>query len=315
MNTLANASNPATLEGRAQLDHWGVIRASGDDAVAFLQGQITHDVALLKADRARYAAYCNAQGRILANFVLFKQGNEVWVVVPQETLEALIKRWRMFVLRAKCVLEDVSASHPVHGVWGAAATPYLGGSVWSVTHVAEPGQDSPSVGIQLPDAPVGVAGEQAIARALVVGASAEAAQASSQWDWLDIQSGLAWVTAATAGSLVPQMINMESLDGVSFKKGCYPGQEVVARSQFRGAIKRRGERILAEGPIAVGADVFANGQPVGVVVNVAPTTEGKWASLVSVHVSEADGHDWHIGTADGPLAQRCGLPYELLTDI
>ena len=296
--------------GHAVLPHWGVIRAAGDDASSFLHGQITHDVALLPSGRARYAGYCNAQGRLQANFVLWKQGADIWIAAPTEVIEALIKRWRMFVLRAKCVFEDLSSSHAVTGVWGAAADGWLGEGDWAVRpHGAH-------VAIRLPDAEVGA---QRVARALIVGTSAPSLTAAAApahvWDWLDIHAGLGWVTTATAGQFVPQMINMESLDGVSFKKGCYPGQEVVARSQFRGAIKRRAERIRSAAAIAAGQEVFANGQAVGVVVNAASAPDGGYAGLVSIHVGESEGQTLHIGGADGPQAERLGLPYALLTDI
>ena len=318
MNTDIFAAQIPANAGQVRLAHWGVIRATGDDASAFLQGQITHDLALLPADQARYAAYCNAQGRMQANFVIWKRDQAVWIAAPVSAIDALIKRWRMFVLRAKCTFEDLSNSHAVVGVWGATAAPWAGSSAWSVRH-SELDQ-LPGVGVRLPDT---VVADQALLRALVVldglpslEASADAARV---WDGLDIQAGLPWITPATANQLVPQMVNMESLDGVSFKKGCYPGQEVVARSQFRGAIKRRGERILvqasAESPVQAGQDVFANGQPVGMVVNAAMVSEGLYAAFISIHVGESEGRTLHVGAADGPEAQRLGLPYPLLTDL
>ena len=310
MNTDIFSPQLAVEPSQALLPHWGVIRATGADAAAFLHGQITHDVALLPEGQARYAAYCNAQGRMQANFLVWKRDQEIWIAAPASSIESLIKRWRMFVLRAKCTFEDLSSSHAVMGVWGAMVADWAGPSVWAVRHMPL------GMAVRVPDAHLG---EESVHRALVVlngpPPPQTSAEAANIWDCLDIQAGLPWVTPATANQLVPQMVNMESLDGVSFKKGCYPGQEVVARSQFRGAIKRRGERIRVNAPIQAGQEVFANGQAVGVVVNAAQTPEGVHAGFVSVHVGESDGHALHIGAVDGPEAQRLGLPYPLLTDL
>ena len=298
--------------GHAVLPHWGVIRAAGDDASPFLHGQITHDVALLPSGRARYAGYCNAQGRLQANFVLWKQGADIWIAAPTEVIEALIKRWRMFVLRAKCVFEDLSSSHAVTGVWGAAADGWLGEGDWAVRpHGAH-------VAIRLPDAEVGA---QRVARALIVGSSAPsfaaAAAPAHAWDWLDIHAGLGWVTTATAGQFVPQMINMESLDGVSFKKGCYPGQEVVARSQFRGTLKRRGFIAQSAALLAAGQEVFSSldaTQPCGLVAQAA-SDGASHVAVLELQLSATENSNLHLGAADGPVLSLLPLPYALREDI
>jgi tRNA-modifying protein YgfZ len=308
MTTHTDIPAPDTLPatGCALLSQWGVARASGADAVSFLHGQLTHDVALLDAHHARLAAFCNAQGRMLANMVLWKAGDDVWLAMPRSVMETTLKRLRMFVMRAQCQLEDLSDSVSVWGVWGsgiAQRTP----SVWGTA------ADSGATWVRLPDAPLATA----VPRALVCGAVAPQPEAGSaaQWAWLDVCAALPWVTPQTAGQLVPQMVNLESLDGVSFKKGCYPGQEVVARSQFRGAIKRRGERVHSEHGLQPGQDVFAGEQAVGIVVNAEASPWGGWDALVSLHLAQAEGKTLHLGAADGPVLARSGLPYTLRDDI
>jgi tRNA-modifying protein YgfZ len=304
--------------GCAQLSDWGVARASGADAVTFLHSQLTHDVALLGEGGARYAAFCNAQGRMLANMVLWKQGSEVWLAMPRSVMEATLKRLRMFVMRAKCTLEDLSDSVGVWGVWGDEASQHTS-AVWTTAMVND------VTWVRLPDAHVhAVAGALAhtetragVPRALVIAPEAPASidASAAQWAWLDVSAALPWVTPETVGQLVPQMVNMESLDGVSFKKGCYPGQEVVARSQFRGAIKRRGERVHSAQPMRAGDDVFAGDQAVGVVVNAEASPRGGWDALVSMHLGQAEGQTLRAGAADGDILQRWGLPYALREDI
>ena len=292
--------------GCAALTDWGVCRASGADAVGFLHGQLTHDVALVGSDRARLAAYCNPQGRMLANMVLWKRGDDVWLAMPRSVVEATLKRLRMFVMRAKCTLEDLSETFSVWGVWGEGVAERVD-AVWSTLT-----QDN-ATWVRMPDGDLG----SPLPRALVCAAQAPQTVSASteQWAWLDVSAALPWVSEATAGQLVPQMVNLESLDGVSFKKGCYPGQEVVARSQFRGAIKRRGERVHGTQAMQAGQDVFAGEQAVGVVVNAQPSPQGGWDALVSLHVGEAADKVLHSPTADSPELSRWGLPYALRDDL
>ncbi|MEO8080245.1 MAG: folate-binding protein, partial [Caldimonas sp.] len=223
------------LDGACRLTRSGVIRARGDDAASFLQGQLTNDVVSLGPTEARLAGFCSAKGRLQASFIVWRPAaDEFCLACPADILAAVLKRLSMFVLRAKCRLDDASGEIDLWGVVGAAAAARVGDArVW------ERRMANTSSLVRLPDtaglvrglvaSPAGDAGATAALPVLAAGA----------WHWLDVQSGIVTIEAATVDRFVPQMVNFELVGGVDFKKGCYPGQEVVARSQYRGTTKRR----------------------------------------------------------------------------
>ena len=283
------------------LTDWGVIRAQGEDARSFLHGQLTQDVVHLPSDRARLAGYCSAKGRLLASFVLWADpaGSDVLLACSADLLPQALKRLRMFVLRAKCQLSDASEHLPVHGVVGPAVPE---GPPWALT------ARSGAVCIRLPDA-VGAP------RALWVGpdAPADAALPLAAWQWLEVQSAVPRISAATVEQFVPQMVNLEALDGVNFQKGCYPGQEVVARSQYRGTLKRRAYLAESGEPLAPGMDVFDAAepeQPAGMVVMAASAPGHAASALVSLKTASADGRLF-AGAPDGVPLHLQSLPYPL----
>lgn len=300
------------LHGVAPLPHLGVIRAQGEDAASFLHGQLTQDFALLGPREARLAAFCNAKGRMLASFIGFRRAEgEILLVCSRDLLAPTLKRLSMFVLRAKVKLSDVSAEFPVHGIAGDALRPL-------VQH-ATPWTLEPAAGghlVQLypcEDQP----------RALWV-APADAAPPpgpaldTALWQWSEVRSGVATLSAPVVEAFVPQMLNYESVGGVNFKKGCYPGQEVVARSQFRGTLKRRAFVAHAEGEMAAGQEVFQAAepeQPAGLVAQAAPAPGGGWDAIVSLQLSAVDAGDLHAGSTGGPALQLLPLPYLLLADV
>jgi len=302
-----NDAARADLTGAAPLDSLGVIAAEGEDAVKFLQGQLTQDFALLGLSEARLAAYCSAKGRMLASFVAFKATHErVLLVCSRDLLAATLKRLQMFVLRAKVRLSDASAQHAVFGLAGAAVPADLPAAPWSHRSEGEahsirlyPGAGTP--------------------RALWVGAAGTApsapALAPEHWAFLDAASGVATLTQPVLEAFVPQMLNYESVGGVNFKKGCYPGQEVVARSQFRGTLKRRAYVAQADAALQAGQDVFHASdaeQPAGTVVQAAADPAGGWRAIISLQTSAADGQALRAGDATLRLLP---LPYPLLDDI
>ena len=309
--TMTNASMGGQINGCVRLDALGVIRVQGADAAHFLQGQLTQDFQLLGHDQARLAAYCNAKGRMQASFIGFKHAPEdIWLICSADLLAATLKRLSMFVLRAKAKLSDASAEVAVWGLAGAAVPSQLPLAHWSL-HC-----DGAQTWVRLPDA-------EGVARALLVqpagaGAPAFAPLEVGLWEWLDVRSGVTLLTQPLFELFVPQMLNYESVGGVNFKKGCYPGQEVVARSQFRGTLKRR--TYLAHGAESAepGQDVFHAGdpeQPCGTVVASATHPNGGYDMLVSMQVSAADGQALTLRDSAGPSLTLLPLPYPLLTDI
>ena len=301
------------LNGVAALPHLGVIRAQGEDAAQFLHGQLTQDFALLGAGEARLAAFCNAKGRMLASFIGLKAGDdEILLVCSRDVLAATLKRLSMFVLRAKARLSDASNEFALYGIAGDALQALLPGpqAPWSVREAgaARLVQLYPADGQP---------------RALWVAPAGEAAPAGpalgpALWQWGEVRSGIASLTAPVVEAFVPQMLNYESVGGVNFKKGCYPGQEVVARSQFRGTLKRRAFVAHAQAELAAGQEVFQAGdpeQPVGLVAQAAPAPSGGWDAIVSLQLAAVEAGGLHAGSASGPPLQLLPLPYRLLADV
>jgi tRNA-modifying protein YgfZ len=299
-------TTPLPLDGIAPLTHWGVLRARGADAARFLHSQLTSDVLRLSATQARLAGFCSAKGRLQASFVMWQPGpDEILLACSRSVLAATLKRLSMFVLRAQCKLGDASAEIPLFGLVGATAAQSLGDVlVW------ERRERSGGSLIRLPDA-------DDLPRALLAAPSAPEGVpvlALPAWQWLEVQSGVPTIESATVDQFVPQMLNYELLGGVDFDKGCYPGQEIVARSQYRGILKRRMFRFDLDAASAhAGQEIFHSadpGQPAGMVVNAAPAPAGAGASLLAeVKLAALDSGTLHLGGLDGPVLRRRGLPY------
>ena len=297
------------LNGIAPLPHLGVIRVDGADAASFLQGQLTQDFVLLQDNQARLAAYLSPKGRMLASFIgLRRSSTELLLVCSRDLLPATLKRLSMFVLRAKVRLTDASADFQCWGLAGDALLSIAGSALpaWSKAELGSasvvhlyPAESQPRALLVAPaDAP----------------APTGPALAAGLWDWSEVRSGVATLTAPVVDAFVPQMLNYESIGGVNFKKGCYPGQEVVARSQFRGTLKRRTYLAHAPSALAVGAEVFAPEdaeQPVGTVVQAAAAPGGGVDALVALPIAAASGA-LHVG---GVALTLLPLPYALLDDI
>ncbi|MEO7937194.1 MAG: folate-binding protein, partial [Burkholderiaceae bacterium] len=238
-------------DGMALLTTLGVIRVEGADAATFLQGQLTQDFALLGMSEARLAAFCTAKGRMQASFIGLKRAHDdILLICNADLLPAVLKRLSMFVLRAKARLTDASDAWQICGLAGSATTPYIDAQArpWSRSDhgAASVIQLYPACGVS---------------RAMWIAPSQEPLPAAprmpaARWDFGAVDAGIAMVSAAVAEAFVPQMLNYESVGGVNFKKGCYPGQEVVARSQFRGVLKRRAMRAHCEQALEAGQEIF-----------------------------------------------------------
>ena len=306
------ASELSSLHGVLRCEGLGVIRAAGEEAAKFLHGQLTHDVVLLDTLHARLASFCSPKGRMQASFVVFKRSaEEILLVCDAALLPATLKRLSMFVMRAKAKLSDASGELAVWGLAGSAVPAGLPAEPWSL--LVDAG------GAQV----IRLYPGEGVARALWVApadvpAPEGPALTADQWAWLEVMSGVAPVTTPIAEAFVPQMLNHESVGGVNFKKGCYPGQEVVARSQFRGTLKRRAYRVACADVMAVGQDVFHDSdaeQPCGLVAAAAPNPAGGWSAIVSMQTQAASAGQLHVGTISGPVLQLLPLPYTLLDDI
>jgi folate-binding protein YgfZ len=305
----------------ADLEYLGVIAVHGRDAGSFLQSQFSNDSSSLDEFSSQLSAYCTPKGRILGLMRVFRQGDTWYLRLPADSMEAVIQRLRMFVMRAEVTLEDVSENFLRIGVSGAAASDELGSVVKNMP------ADIDAVMHQGDLTIVRVPGLQP--RYEVYATSMKAAQelwgslnvrgapvGEPSWRLLEIQAGLPTVFSATAELFVPQMMNMELIRGVSFKKGCYPGQEIIARMQYLGTLKRRMYlgRIASDKLAVPGDTLFPAGetaQAVGRIVDAQPHPDGGQLALAVLQIASAETDDVFLGAADGPAFTLQPLPYSL----
>ena len=301
------------LNGVVQLAHLGVIRAEGIDAASFLHGQLTQDILQLGSSEARLAAYCSAQGRMLASFYAIKRSpTEILLICSQDLLATTLKNLSRFVMRAKVKLSDTSVDYAIFGLAGAALEAVSDGPMQPWVRRDE--GDAMILGLYPADG---------VARALWLAPAAKDAPAGpslslQDWLWSEVRSGIAMISEPVAQVFVPQMLNYESVGGVNFKKGCYPGQEVVARSQFRGTLKRRAFLAHSEAPMKTGDEVFQEadpGQPCGTVAQAAQAPGGGYDAIVSMQLSAAQAGALHLDSVSGQTVVVNPPPYPLLADI
>lgn len=311
-----------------------VISLTGPDATSFLHSQLTQDITALDADRAALAGYCTARGRLLATMIVVRQGPEQddgWLLMTKaDCALAFAQRLRMFVLRAK-VDVTIQENTPIGVRTLPDAAPNDGataltpdGAPLVLPENAAPYALTRQAGLIWINTPGPAQARQARWWLLnLPGTDIFATDADLQaWQADDIAAGLPWVQAATQEMFIPQTLNMDLINGVSFTKGCYPGQEVVARSHYRGTIKRR--MAYVQGAAAgsqsaqelVGVDTFdANkpGRPCGRVINAAVVNDHLHA-LIEVQLADLDSADFRLGSDDGLAVVVETLPYDILSD-
>jgi len=300
----------------ARLAEFGAIRVEGGDAVAFLQSQLTNDVTQLGADALQLNGYCTPKGRLLATFHQWRDGDAIVLQLPRELVGPVARRLSMFVLRSKAKLVDASEHYATYAMFGPGSGAALRAA--GVDPPAQPWVSRTTDGMhvsRLPGAPrveerYLLTGGQALPAALAVLPTV----ASDAWWWTEIGAAIPTVFGATQEKFVPQMINFEVLGGVNFKKGCYPGQEIVARSQYLGKLRRRmaiGHAASGDPP-AAGSDVFqgAEEQPVGTVVMSARAPDGGVDLLFEAPVDRVASGALRLEPG-GPAFRIDPLPYEL----
>ena len=288
MTTSSLTPTGQEISGVARLDHLGVIRATGPDAATFLQGQLTQDVVSIGQDTARLAAFCNAKGRMQASFVVFKHQNA-------DAVDELLMVCSADILALNSVAGGARAPWSKLDIAGQNVVVLYPGAGSERALCCSPSHLAPPQGVELP---------------------------LTTWQWLEVQAGIAMISLPIYEAFVPQMLNYESVGGVNFKKGCYPGQEVVARSQFRGTLKRRAFVVHASNdrpePMHIGQEVFHSSdseQPCGLVAACAANPCGGFDAIVSMQTSSASNGTLTLGSANGAALIVLPLPYPLLEDI
>ncbi len=302
----------------------GLIALDGEESAAFLHNQLTNDVEHLGTGEARLAGYCSPKGRLLASFLMWRGDTTIYLQLPREIQAPVQKRLGMFVLRAKTKLSDATeapANQVVIGLGGGLADAVL--QTWFDSLPAQPFAklDHPlGTLIRVADA-FGAPRYQWLMSAETANTVAPmladklAVGRTDAWHLAEIHAGVPQITKATQEQFVPQMINFELLGGVNFKKGCYPGQEIVARSQYLGKLKRRTTLVtIADAAAAPGVEVFATAdpeQPCGMIVNAAPNGHGGIDALVEMKLAAIEAASVRLGSAGGAPLTFLGMPYLL----
>jgi len=293
----------------------GLIKASGEDAVTFLNNLLTNDVKTLPAEGARRSGICNAKGRLLADFLMWHGEDGMLLALSTELLPAILKKLSMYVLRAKVRLTDASEDTVLLGLSGPNAAAALAalGATPAAPMTATTVKQGQVICLGGDRHLLAVSAAEAESVWLTIVNFARPAGLAA-WHWLEIVAGIPCVRAATQEQFVPQMVNFELIGGVSFNKGCYPGQEIVARTQYLGKIKRRMVRARIEGTAPLpGAPLFAPEtglQACGTIVLAAPSPLGGFEALAVVQSSCHEAGEVHLDSPAGPLLSFLPLPYE-----
>lgn len=268
---------------------------SGDDAAAFLHAQLTNDMQAMKVGDVRLAGWCTPKGRLLVLFRVIRTGEGFLLVMPKDIHEAIVKRLKMFVLRSKVTIEPLMESHALLGVAGPEAASVLASGKVTVPEKEGSSSINAMIVARLSSERILLAAPLAAMHSLreqLTGAAVAATRAV--WDYFAIMAGEPSISAATQDAFVPQMVNLELLDGVNFKKGCYPGQEIVARTQYLGKNKRR--MVIVEGthPMHAGDSVASarfGEQAAGQIVLAAPKPDAGYVALVSAQLEAIAAND------------------------
>ncbi len=311
----------ATLGGTiiCDLSHVGLIQAYGDDTVSFLQGQLSNDVEQVDASHSQLAAFCNPKGRALASFRLFQREQTIYMTVACDLLEDTLKRLRMYVLRSKVTLEDGNDALVRFGLSGSTAedelTQALGGYPDEIDSVMERKGVS-VIRVPGPFPRFEMYGELDAMNRLWTALNVRCGPVGAEnWRLLDILAGIPTVSLGTKEAFVPQMINFDIIGGISFQKGCYTGQEVVARMHYLGAPSRRMYRVHfdIDSVPEPGTKLFSDDgeQSIGSIGMGAPFPDGGIETLAVLKIKYADGeHPVLLGSSDGAAGTVSPPPYD-----
>lgn len=313
------ASGPVLID----LSHFGLIRLSGEDVQNFLQGQLSCDVRSVDSTQASHGGYCTPKGRLLGSFLLWQDSDNSYLMqLPAERVETITKRLKMFVLRAKVSIQDNTDDLIRIGIAGKNALLSLQNMLPDTTI-----SPAPLAVTSIPDGQIICHSEN---RFEIMTTSTQAPllwerlnkhthrAGAAVWDWLEIREGISAIFNTTQEQFIPQMVNLDIIGGVSFKKGCYPGQEIVARTQYLGKIKRRmylahldidSSQDIAAGDSLFGTDT--GDQACGMIANAAPAPAGGVDVLAVIQTSSVEAGPIHWKALDGPQLAILSLPYAI----
>jgi tRNA-modifying protein YgfZ len=298
--------------------HLGLIRSTGTDSATFLHNLLSNDVRKLADDAVQWNSFNTPKGRMLASMLLWREPEGHMLALSADIHPAILKRLSMYVLRSKVALGDAGPDTALVGVSGPGAEAILLAAELPVPPTMHQAASGTIRCIRLDNTTFVVAvplGDAPRIYGLLVGAGATRA-GTSAWQLAMIRAGLPLITASTQEEFVAQMLNYEIIGGVNFHKGCYPGQEIVARTQYLGRLKKRMYRVHVSADQAPlpGADIFTpefGEQSAGKVVNVAPSPDGGYEALAVMQMTCAEANDARLGSPAGPKLEFLDLPYTL----
>ncbi len=317
---IAELKHTQSATAMMDLSHFGLICFSGEDVQAFLQGQLSCDVNKMNVQTLQFGSYCTPKGRMLATFWLWKYEDTYLMQLPQSLCAGVLKRLSMFVLRAKVKLDGCSPQLVRIGVVGNNAGTLIEEILAKKLVVDKSFYTIQNQAITIlcytPNRfELVVPIEQAPELWARLSKQAKPV-ASACWDWLDIRTGFPVVLPETQQQFVPQMTNLDLINGVSFQKGCYPGQEIVARTQHLGKIKRRMylANIATTNPVMVGDELFSvdqTDQACGKIVNAMRSPDGGFDVLAVISIENMKTSEIFWRSIDGIQLKMAALPYAL----
>lgn len=286
-NTLDSDVDVTNLATLSPLSSFAVLAISGDDRHDFLHGQFINDLKLIESLSAQLSAWCNAKGQVITNFIIINTGISYLLIFKEELKDYVQKRLTMFVLRSDVKVEDISESSPLIGIANindlSALTknvPHNSGDITAtdgliiVSHPDNSGRYLITGNIEtlinnVPNLDIKLSND-------------------STWELLDILSGLPWITQATQEQFLPQMLNLDALKGLSYQKGCYPGQEVVARLHYRGEVKKRVHIIRSEHELTIGENITSSESKIGTIINSVNQSGGQNYGLAVLELDKIE---------------------------
>lgn len=284
------------------LPRYTLLRISGADAAAFLHGQFTCDVLALQPGRSTYGGYCTPKGRLLATFLLCADNGGYTMMLPSPLAEPIRKRLSMYVLRSKVTIGAPSPHLSCVGIFGSDAVQQIAAQATRTYDVVTVGDH---IIVHVP---------QERFLKFTPHPASDLEDGTESWNALDIAAGVAFITPATQEAFVPQMVNLDRIGALSYSKGCYPGQEIVARTHYLGRLKQRMYRASVAAPAVAGDRLYCaelGDQSGGMIVTAAPAAGGRHEVLAVLQVSTALSASWHLGSLQGAPLQLSQLPYSL----
>ncbi len=305
-----------------KIDHLACYQIDGEDAAQFLQGQFSNDINAISPATGQLSSYSTPKGRMLAIFYICKRGDEFLLIISKDIAEAIMERLQMYIMRSKVSIKALDETSLI-GLCNDASGEILNSLKLEVPK--DEYQVSTSNALVCMNIP-GISpryliiGDETLHKEITsLDTNNINVYSNTYWQWLDIMAGIPNITINTQEAFVPQMANMELIEGVSFSKGCYPGQEIVARLHYLGNTNRRMFRIEVEQdePINIGDDIYTqdSDQPIGKFMSVITEAGKKYSGLAVLRIEAVKQNQLAIGSPSGNSAQIMPLPYDVPIEL